>query len=669
MKNFLRYPIIPIAFFYVNGIFFSNHLIQFLNYKLTLFFALFCFLLFIVSHFLINKFQSSFFIRTTNALSALFFFFLIGIVSLQFYKTPNNLELEVDHFGVITIDEVLKSNDFQNRYFAKIKTSEAIEQKILVYQNKSEQRLQVGDQLSDAFFIKAISNTKNPIQFDYSKYLENKNIFIQTNLSDNYLVLEPSNNFKYRIMYLRSKLMDSFKIHEFSNDVNGVVYALLFGQRNDLSEKIQNDFRNAGVMHVLAISGMHIGILYWIIDLFLKLLIRRKTARFVMVIIILSFFAVLSGLSGSVVRSVVMFFIVGSGLIFFRRTDTVNVLALSMFLILIVNPSYLFDIGFQLSYLAVFSIVYLFPFVRRFFTSKNIILKYFLELVGISLVAQIGILPLTIFYFGQIPLLFLIGNIIVIPLITLVLIGLVFVLILNFIWEDFALILGKILEVVILFINESISIIASKNDFILSNIKLNFIQCILFLCLIFLIAYTFKKYSYRKLIAVFVLIIGLQASYLYESVRMRSVNDFMMLYDYNSTTFLNIKNKHLNILSSDSLIETKKMIHEINKEYEIENKNINFISNYFEFNNSKVLIVDSLGIVDIPLAIDVLILKDNAKFNLDRYLQNNQPKIIIIHPKNYNYVVGKWEETCLKNKIPFHNMREKGFVDFSNYDL
>ena len=668
MKNFMKYPIIPITFFYVNGIFFSNQVLNVFSLDLILGFSVFFLLQFLVSFFYSRFKILSNYLKVVSTLCIYFLFFLIGIITFQINKTQNKIITSEYHLGVLTIDEVLKPNAFQNRYLANFFTTNNIQQRILIYQNKEVEVLKVGNRIQVPLFIENVPNAKNPHQFDYSQYLANKQIFIQAKLPEKYTVLQPADGSRYKLLYFRETLMNSFKGHHFSPEVNGVVNALLFGQRTDLSEKIQTDYRNAGVMHILAISGMHIGILYWIINLIFSSFIRSKNVRFITVILILACFAIITGLSGSVVRAVLMFTIVGSGMMFKRKTDTTNVLALSMLLILIINPSFLFDIGFQLSYLAVFSIVYLYPIIRPYFQSKYLIVKYFLELIGISIVAQIGILPLAVYYFGQIPLLFLLGNLIVIPILTFVLIALVFLLILNFVWLPLSVFLGQFIAILIHFTNNSIAFIASQTHFIITNIKLNGIQCVLFLGLIFMIGFAIKQYSYRKLISILVIIFGLQISYFFEASKIKSVNELQVLYDYNALVISKSENQKMVVFTSDSLILTKNFISTLQIENEIKEVDLNPFKNYLKIDNLDILLVDSLGVSNVSIPVEVLILKDNPKFNLERYLENSTPKLIIFHPKNYKTNVAFWSQTCREKKIPFHDMREKGFVDLSDLD-
>src|SRR5690606_31510523 len=170
------------------------------------------------------------------------------------------------------------------------------------------------------------------------------------------------------------------------------------------------------ILHVLAVSGMHVVLLFSTISYVLKHLHIPKRIITILLIVFLLIFSLMAGFSGSVVRAALMCLMTIVGTLTGRRIHTINLLVGSMLLILLFEPNYLFDVGFQLSYLAVFSIVFCYPVVQHYFTFKNWMLNYFGQLVGVSLVAQLGVLPLSIYYFNQIPLLFLIGNIIAIPI-------------------------------------------------------------------------------------------------------------------------------------------------------------------------------------------------------------------------------------------------------------
>ena len=179
-----------------------------------------------------------------------------------------------------------------------------------------------------------------------------------------------------------------------------MVSALILGQQQDISKEILNDYQYAGAIHILSVSGLHVGFILLFLTFLLKPIPKNKlgnTIRLIIIIICLWGFAILAGLSPSVIRSVTMFSFVAVGMYLKRSTNIFHTLLVSMFLILFFQPSFLFDVGFQLSYLSLFFILWLQPLLSNIWTPKNKIVNYFWDILTVSFAAQIGAFPLSIF--------------------------------------------------------------------------------------------------------------------------------------------------------------------------------------------------------------------------------------------------------------------------------
>ena len=241
-----------------------------------------------------------------------------------------------------------------------------------------------------------------------------------------------------------------------------------------MSKEISNSYTQAGIIHILAISGLHIALIYGIILWLTKPLLRFKKGKlyiFSLSLSVLWFYAILAGFSASIVRAAVMFSVVALAKIVNRQSNIYNSLAVSALLLLVYNPNYLFDVGFQLSFAAVLSIVIFQPLVRKYSYSKHIIILKIKELLLISLVAQIGVLPLTLYYFGQFPLLFLFANLIAIPLSSLILIlGLVLIPF-NLLFPKAATYLSVVVNFLIEIMNAFTTWIVKFDIFIIKSIK------------------------------------------------------------------------------------------------------------------------------------------------------------------------------------------------------
>jgi competence protein ComEC len=218
-----------------------------------------------------------------------------------------------------------------------------------------------------------------------------------------------------------------------------VAAALMFGYKNELDKELRQSFANIGAGHVLAISGLHFSIIFGMIYFLLSFQGNSPRGRFIQQVTVLPLvwgFAFMTGFSPSVVRAALMLSLWGIGNLFFRKTFTLNTIAVAAFFMLLYNPLYLFDVGFQLSYLAVISIILVNPYLVRLYETRNPIIGYIWDLCCVSVSAQIGVLPVSIYYFHQIPLLFLLTNLCVVPLVTLLLFLIPFSLLFDALFED-----------------------------------------------------------------------------------------------------------------------------------------------------------------------------------------------------------------------------------------
>ncbi|MCL1938463.1 MAG: ComEC/Rec2 family competence protein [Candidatus Azobacteroides sp.] len=203
-----------------------------------------------------------------------------------------------------------------------------------------------------------------------------------------------------------------------------IAAALLLGYRNEIDKDLQQSFARIGAAHILAISGTHFSILFGMLYFILSFIGNSKKGRIIKQLILFPLiwgFALLTGFSPSVVRAALMLSIWGIGNAIFYQTFTLNTVAIAAFFMLLFNPLYLFDAGFQLSFAAVLSIVLIQPYWTGLYESKNPILRYLWDLCSVSISAQLGVLPLSVYYFRQIPIIFLLTNILLIPLSALLL--------------------------------------------------------------------------------------------------------------------------------------------------------------------------------------------------------------------------------------------------------
>lgn len=600
--------------------------------------------------------------------------FFTGILSFTLHYEPNQ-QKHYSHFlesddtiieGIIS--ERLKPNDYNEKYYLKVQSvnQKPATGKILLMAGRGKtSSLHAGDKILIASIPQPIPKPLNPYQFDYASYMAKQNVFDQLTLRDNYIKAGQVNNLDYYLESFRRTLMGSFSIHGYTTETTNIINALLLGQRQDLNKEIATSYTDSGVVHILAISGLHIAILFYILNLILKPLKRlHKRGYLLQLILILSFlwmFALISGLSASVVRSVVMFSFISIGLYLNRNASIYNSIAVSALFLLLINPNYLFDAGFQLSYLAVIAIVAMQPFYKNIRISKYKAVNYFADVCIVSLVAQIGVLPLSLYYFNQFPLLFLLANIVVIPLSNIVLMLGILVLALNFISADIAIFIGKALKFLIQSMNSFTVWIASFDSLIIKDIPFTFVLTIvLYAALIAFILWLYNK-SYRQTLVLLCFVLFFQITF--TTTKWDSATrDELILFNNRKQTLIASKSKDgVIIYSNDSLALESRVIKTYSKEsFNPELAHIP-LPNVLWFNRQKILLIDSSGGYPKTIKPDILIVTQSPKINFDKTLLELKPVKVVADATNYKSYIKRWKASCKKHNIPFHATTEQGF--------
>jgi competence protein ComEC len=297
-------------------------------------------------------------------------------------------------------------------------------EKIIVYFGKSDKidSLKPGSSIVFSQTLREIYNQGNPFEFDYKGYVGKKGIFRQVFLKeDNWKKTGRDSSFNLAILAenTRDFLLDIYRRNGLSGTEFDILSALTLGYRKSMDPEITQVFAATGSTHVLSVSGLHVGIVYLMFNLAFGFLRKRKSTRLIflgMAVIFLWAFSFITGLSPPVQRSALMFTIVLVGENLRRPANIYNTLAASAFIILVLNPNLIFDVGFQLSYAALFGIVYFQPRLDSIFDIPLKPVRYLWGLFTVSIAAQITTFPLSCYYFNQFPVYFWLSGFIVIPL-------------------------------------------------------------------------------------------------------------------------------------------------------------------------------------------------------------------------------------------------------------
>jgi competence protein ComEC len=367
-----------------------------------------------------------------NGILISFLFFFIGGFSVKSTYYKNNINYFNDNQNVyqIYINEPPTEKDNSIKVFADVISTDKTQSigKTLIYieKNNLSKQLSYGDVLLIKSKFKPISSNGNPKAFNYKDYLKKSHIYHQSYInSKNWLLIGNKGNLLYKTTYKTQKYLanlidaSSLKIKNKS-----IAKALLIGQKDDLDKDTLRSFSSAGAMHVLAVSGLHVGIVMLILMFVLKPIKRLPNGRsffVVLIVICLWFYAFVTGLSPSVLRSALMFSFVVIGKEIERDTSVFQSILVSAFILMVIDPLVIFKVGFQLSYLAVLGIVYLQPKIYNLIYIKNTVLDYLWKITTVSIAAQLATFPLGLYYFHQFPNFFFISNLIVIPMAGLIL--------------------------------------------------------------------------------------------------------------------------------------------------------------------------------------------------------------------------------------------------------
>ncbi|MCG8881945.1 ComEC/Rec2 family competence protein [Tenacibaculum finnmarkense] len=608
-------------------------------------------------------------------LTSLLFFIFIGI-STTFLHNPKNYDSYYEHHLtdnsniIIQIHKVLKTSNYAHKYIAdviQIDTKKTIGSILINLKKDSiSTLLNVDDLIVTTAEFKNLTGALNPYQFDYREYLAKKYVYQQVFINPtNYQKLAEGKTSIYGVSeQFRNNIQTSLKEKGFKKEELSVINALLLGQRKNISKNLLQNYTNAGAVHILAISGLHIGILFLLLNSLFKPIERLKNGllfKTIIILILLWMFAFIAGLSASVVRAVTMFTFVAVGASFKRKKVVEYSLISSMLFLLLLKPLFLFDVGFQLSYLAVFGIIWTQPLLYNLWISKFWLLDKFWRLLTVSIAAQIGILPISLYYFHQFPGLFFIANLLIIPFLGSILIGGILIIVLALLKIPLQ-ILFDFYGWIISLMNKTVALIANQEQFLFQEISMSFYKMILwYVVIIFTYQFIINKKA-KQFMLLLSSIMLLQITFIFEKNKQQTTCE-LIVFNKGIKNMIGIRNgSNFNVLHTldSSKITTERSI----KSYRIhENINSNFLNktpNIIAFKNDTILIVDDLGIYNIELQNAIVILQKSPKINLERLIKKLNPKKIIADASNYKSDVNLWKTICKKQKMPFYDTRKNG---------
>ena len=658
MKSILQFTPLHILVFYAIGILFQYEFNTAI--PLPFLFGLVVLLLGVIHLLRFNYFLFAFSV------------FLLGVISIQIKKSPENRiqQLQSNSQEIIfSITDVLKETTYYNRYYADVlKIADKTTKGIIVVRiekDSVQEKLSVGAVVITKTMLDSLNPVMNPYAFDYKSYLKQNNIYEQLLLRKRTWKKLPQTVFSLQkiAFEFREKLIHSLGQRIKNKDVLAITVALILGERHYISKELQQNYANAGVIHILAVSGLHIGIIVLLLHFLLQPFKRFKYGSLVMFLLIVIFlwtYAFVAGLSASVVRAVTMFSFVSLGIVMKNKTNVFHALVTSALVLLLFNPYFLFSLGFKMSYIAVISIVVLQPILSGFWKPKYKVITYFWNLITVSVAAQIGLLPLSLYYFHQFPGLFVLSNLVIIPCLSLVLIFGFVVLLISLSRCQFSLLLD-IYEGLVNGLNRFIAFISEQEEWLFSEIYFSILQMAAFYILIISGVFLLTRRSIQRIYLFLCAIVLVQVVFLYELKIKNELQEFIVYQQYKSSLVSVTGQSTIRVYGKQSSY-AKRLVQNyatgIGLPLIIQKQEVPSV---YKFKESLLLVIDSLGVYKLPeFKNQIVLLQKSPKINLERCIQYVHPKLIIADGYNYPYKKEKWKATCKKMNVPYYDTSTRG---------
>ena len=548
---------------------------------------------------------------------------------------------------------------------------------VIVYFSKdSFSYLDYGSQIIFQKPLQKIKNTGNPGGFDYKRFCLFQDITHQVFLKKgDFIVLDKRNpSFLDEILFpLRKKISSILRRYIRGEKEYGLAEALLIGYKDDLDKNLVQSYTNTGVVHIIAISGMHIALIFWLLDLLCQPLKKLKYSKWFVTLIIISglwLFSLLAGAQASVLRSAVMFTCIVVGKNFSRSSSIYNTLAISAFILLCYDPFWLWDVGFQLSYAAVLSIVIFVKPVYNWFYIKNKILDFIWKLNAVSIAAQLLTTPLSLYHFHQFPNFFLLSNFAVVPLSSIVVLGEIFLCSSIFI-PFVASLLGKILSQLIWIMNSYIERIEALPCSLWQGLEINIPQATFLIVMITGFAYYFLE---KQKIGVWAGLFSVLFFTALRSLSFINCTSQQKIIVYNvpkheaidliagrSYMFIGDSDLVANNFLQDFHLKSSRILYRTDSNGHLQQVVCN--ENFIVFNSKRILLFNKTMFFDTTskrIPIDLLIISNNPRVNLLRLSKTFSIKQIAFDGATKPKKSQDWMRDCRSLHIPYHNTSEKG---------
>ncbi len=581
--------------------------------------------------------------------------------SQKFIATITDIPVSAENFIKIPI---------QINFIEQNNTWHYAEGNSIVYLKKdSSLQLNLGDNLIVHSVFSHVNEPKNPNEFNYKTFLGNKNILhvVYARRKDAHVFLEGNigSSVTQFGTQIKAHLVTALRNSHLSQEAFSICSALLVGYDDEIDSEVMQSFSHSGTLHILSVSGMHTGVLYGVLIFIFSLFDKHdkyKKTKFIFVLFFLCLFVVITGLSPSVLRAALMLGLILFGKTFYKQGNAYNTLLFSAFLLLLINPYLIKDVGFLLSYCAVGGIMYLYPILAKLYAFDNKILQWLWTSILISVAATIFTLPISLYFFHQFPIWFVFSNLLIIPISMFIMLAATLFLML------YKLIILNHLLVYIINGATSLMLWLAKLtdnprygfiDFIsFSKIDVFFMSILIVLCLLIIAS---KQYKHVLMLC-FTIVAWLSVS-IYDTIKQKEEKEFIVFHvkqksifalrlgqtvyteftDINPKEFQRYVKPYLLTVSNLKIVEIKANVLKVDDKSIVNNNQKNTVSKSV---NTEYILISN----DTPLE-----LTTNYK---------SKPLIIADCSNSYKFVK-QLKKQCALLKLPFYWVKENGAIQIT----
>lgn len=532
-----KQPLLILCICFILGIFFQDYAsLKSSEIYLFIIISLFSLGLFLVKNFLFYRLRPV-------SLCLLFFSFGIFLHLLNSEK-PKLPELKTKENVIFKITKKLNSNQKSRRYEIEAwKGNNAF--KSVLSLPKSEKEFDFLHYYKAEVYINKIEKPYSDFQFDYAKYLARKDIFFQIYLPNSYQSSKREDlSIAEKIRQKRLETLVKIDASDLSKPSREFTKGIILADRTEMDKEIVQDFSKSGLVHILAISGSHMAIIFWLILLILDPIFPARLINYKIVISLLLIwsFAIFIDYGSSVVRSCVMISAYYLFILLQRKTDVLHSMALAAFAILIFDTNQVFDVGFQLSFLAVFGIFWLNqPLLKYLPKPKNNFQNFLVNVISISISAQLATLPLVIYYFHQYSFISIIANLVVIPFSEILIIFALLMTVLNAFSLQFSF-LNLIYDFCVSYILKVIHFFATIEFAFYKTIPFTLLEAVVVFIIIYFLRFLIVKFNGKNMLRVAYFLLIFMVLRVVLNFKAKEIDE-VLIHQYFKEKVISVKNQ------------------------------------------------------------------------------------------------------------------------------